>query len=327
MALAGAGDNPVGTLSFASAAYDALQNLGTKIVTVDRVGGAGGAASVLCKTYNNSAAAGRDYAAISRVLTWASGDTSPKNCDVTINNATPFLGTRRLYIELSDAHGAGLGSQTKATLTIYGSYQRGMLSFTSANFTAAQNLGTKTIYVNRTGGSRGAANVLCSTHNNSALAGHQFTTVSRVLTWTSGDASLKSCDVAISNAPPFVGNKSFYVELSDAHGAGLGSLAKTTVTINGSEVTRVPPPNGAVLLTWARPQFDTLGESLTNLAGYTIHYGNSPAAMNSTISIGSATTLEYEIGNLTAGTWYFAITAYTSAGVDSAPSSIVSSRI
>jgi hypothetical protein len=327
-AFAGASSSRADTLSFSSTDYGATQNLGVKITTVIRAGGFSGAASVLCKTYNNTAAAGHQYTAVSRVLTWASGDAMPKNCDVPISNAKPFYGNKTFYVELSNATGAALGTLKKTKVTIYGSARRGMLSFSSANYEAVQNLGTKIIYINRTGGSGGSASVLCKTYNNTAAAGRQYTAVSRVLTWANGDATPKACDVPINNAAPFSGSKTFYVALSDAAGATLGTLAKTTVTINGNAVTTsAARPNGAILLSWSRPTLDTHGETLKNLAGYKIHYGNSLRAMSRVIAVNSAAGLEYEIGNLPAGTWYFAITACTSDGVESELSSIVSGRI
>jgi hypothetical protein len=327
-AFAGASAGKPGTLSFSSSDYGATQNLGVKITTVIRAGGFSGAVSVLCRTYNNTAAAGSQYTAVSRVLTWESGDAMPKNCDVPISNAKPFYGMKTFYVELSNATGAALGTLKKTKVTIYGSARRGMLSFSSANYEAVQKLGTKIIYVNRTGGSGGAASVLCKTYNNTAVAGRQYTAVSHVLTWANGDATTKTCDVPINNAAPFSGSKTFYVELFDAAGAVLGTLTKTAVTINGSAVTAsAVRPNGAIVLSWSRPMLDTRGERITNLAGYKIHYGNSPGAMNRILTINSAVSLEYEIGNLPAGTWYFAISAYTSDDEESELSSIVSGRI
>jgi hypothetical protein len=327
-AFAGASGGRAGTLAFSSADYGATQNLGAKITTVIRDGGFSGAASVLCKTYNDTAAAGREYTAVSRVLTWASGDASPKNCDVLISDTKPFYGNRSFYVELSNAAGAALGTLKKTKVTIYGGARRGTVSFSSANYETVQKLGTKIIYVNRTGGSAGAAAVLCKTYNNTAAAGRQYTAVSRVLTWANGDATPKTCDVPINNAAPFSGVRTFYVELSDPAGATLGTLTKAAVTINGNAVTAsAARPPGAILLSWSRPTLDTHGENVTNLAGYKIHYGNSLRAMNRVIAVHSAASLAYEVGNLPAGTWYFAISAYTSDDVESELSGIVSGTI
>src|SRR5216683_117212 len=79
-----------GTLSMSWATAGAEQNLGTRLIAVNRRGGSVGAASVHCNTVNGTAIAGKDYTAVSSVITWASGDSADKWCNVTISNATPF---------------------------------------------------------------------------------------------------------------------------------------------------------------------------------------------------------------------------------------------
>ena len=50
----------------------------------------------------------------------------------------------------------------------------GTFSISAATYGALQNIGSKIIWVNRTGGS-GAASVLCSTRNDTAVSGMQYT--------------------------------------------------------------------------------------------------------------------------------------------------------
>lgn len=435
-ALAGASSGPTGTLTFSATDYGATQDLGVKITTVNRTGGAGGAGSVLCKTYDDTAMDGSDYTAVSRVLTWASGDATPKNCDVPISNAKPFYGNKTFYVELSNPTGAVLGTPKRTKVTIYGGAARGQLSLSSANYGVVQNIGIKIITINRTGGSSGAASVVCRTYDNTAIAGSQYAAVKSTLSWASGDMSAKNCLVSISNVTPFSGSKTFYVELSNAAGAALGTSTKATITIYGDEaastvslsaptyavaqnagsltilvnrtgyaggranvayatvngtaidgadyasqrgelkwdygdvaaksfvipISNAKPfagtktvaigiggaigavlgkdrsaivtinggavrPNAGAKISWTQPTHFTNGEIIMNLAGYKIHYGNDPAAMTRVVAINNAATLEYEIGNLAAGTWYFAISAYTANAEESELSSVVSSTI
>ena len=81
---------------------------------------------------------------------------------------------------------------------------------------------------------------------------------------------------------------------------------------------------GRVSLSWTPPTQNTDGTALTNLAGYRIHYGNNAAALDRTISIGSAGIALYVVENLAPGTWYFAVKALSSAGVESDFSATVS---
>jgi len=65
--------------------------------------------------------------------------------------------------------------------------------------------------------------VLCSTANGTAVAGKDYTAVSRVDHLGERDATVKWCNVAISDATPYTAKKTFYVKLSNPAGAPLGT--------------------------------------------------------------------------------------------------------
>ena len=88
-----------------------------------------------------------------------------------------------------------------------------------------------------------------------------------------------------------------------------------------------PPGTGSATLTWTAPTENTNGTPLTDLAGYIIRYGTSEGEMTHSISVPSASTTAYEVSNLAAGTYYFELIAYTSAGTESAPSNVGSKTI
>lgn len=90
-----------------------------------------------------------------------------------------------------------------------------------------------------------------------------------------------------------------------------------------------PPPasKGTATLTWSAPTTNTNGSALTDLAGYSIHYGTSAGSLTNTINIQNPGTTTYTVTNLSAGTWYFAISAYTNTGMDSALSNVGSKTI
>jgi hypothetical protein len=125
-----------GTIAMSWGTVGAEQNLGVRAIAVNRRGGASGAASVRCTTVNNTAVAGKDFTAINKVLTWASGDGADQDCNVTISDATPFTGQKTFYIRLSDASGAPLGTQSQTTVTIYGNQGGGLVSLSAATYTA-----------------------------------------------------------------------------------------------------------------------------------------------------------------------------------------------
>lgn len=88
-----------------------------------------------------------------------------------------------------------------------------------------------------------------------------------------------------------------------------------------------PATSGSATLTWTAPTTNTDGSALTDLAGYHIYYGNSPSALSTMIDVASAGTLSYTVGSLASGTWYFAISAYTTSGLQSALSGTGSKSI
>jgi hypothetical protein len=87
------------------------------------------------------------------------------------------------------------------------------------------------------------------------------------------------------------------------------------------------PETGSATLSWDPPTQNINGTPLTDLAGYYIHYGTSADDLTQTITVQGAHVSEYEIINLAAGTYYFAVTAYTSDGSESAASNVASKSI
>lgn len=112
------------------------------------------------------------------------------------------------------------------------------------------------------------------------------------------------------------------ITISASDGGGTASLGPFKI-----DVTAAAAGTGSATLSWTVPTQNTNGTPVTNLAGYHIYYGTSPDALNKVINVPEANTTEYEISNLSSGTYYFAITAYNSLGVDSADSNVGSKTI
>jgi hypothetical protein len=75
------------------------------------------------------------------------------------------------------------------------------------------------------------------------------------------------------------------------------------------------------------PTENTDGSVLTNLAGYTVYYGTSPGNLTQSVKVTNPGLTAYTMSNLPSGTWYFAVTSYSSAGIESSRSGIVSTTI
>jgi Putative Ig domain len=109
------------------------------------------------------------------------------------------------------------------------------------------------------------------------------------------------------------------IAISVSNGEQTADLAafSVTVTKSGSGTS-----TGNVTLSWTPVTQNTNGSAATDLAGYEVHYGSSPSAMNTVVTLANPSTTSYTVASLASGTWYFGITAYTSAGVQSALSNI-----
>ena len=110
------------------------------------------------------------------------------------------------------------------------------------------------------------------------------------------------------------------ISASDGHTSA--ALAPFSIYVTSSSGT-----TGTAKLTWTAPTTNTNGSGLTDLAGYHIYYGNSPSAMTKVITVSSPATTSYTVSSLASGTWYFAVNAYTTSGVESSLSNTGSKTV
>jgi hypothetical protein len=73
---------------------------------------------------------------------------------------------------------------------------------------------------------------------------------------------------------------------------------------------------GSATLSWTPPTQNSNGSALTDLAGYHIYYGTTPD-LGQTVTLANAGLTRYVLSGLTQTTWYFAMTAYDTAGNES----------
>ena len=106
------------------------------------------------------------------------------------------------------------------------------------------------------------------------------------------------------------------------------SVASSSPTSTGSGSTSTPPPAAkSIDVTWTAPTVNTNGSALTDLAGYTIYYGTSPTSLTRSVTVPNAGATDQVVQGLNGGTWYFAVKAYTSAGLESSYSTVISRTI
>jgi hypothetical protein len=308
-------------ITFTAGNFSVAQSDGSVSVTVARSGGGTSAATVEFTTADGTAVAGTDYTATSGTLSWAENDGTAKTVTVPISKSKLFSGERSFTIMLTNPTGSGanIGSPGNATVTITGglSTTGGSVGFSDDTYSVAQNTGTFTVTVDRTGGSSGAVSVAYGTANGTAIAGTDYTAASGILEWADGDATAKSFSVTISTAAAFSGSKTFRVTLSDGgSGVALASPSVATVTIVGSSsasagvlelsaasytvaqnsgvlaipVNRQDGSNGAVSVSYATSNGSAqAGTDFTSAAGTLSWAGGDTSAKTISVPIANAT--------------------------------------
>jgi hypothetical protein len=244
-----ADDDPPGAIDFKALSYDADETAGLATVTVQRVGGVGGAVSVAYATSDGSATAGADYAATDGTLTWAAGDRADKTFAVPLSWDGRAEGTESISLSLSDVGGgADAGPNSAAVIRIGDDGASGPLALTAGAYRVGEADGLVTIDVKRSGGSLGGpVSVDYSTSDGTAIAGADYDATAGTLTFAPGE-SAKSVTVHVTSDAVLEGDETLQLKLSNATGgASLGSPAGATVTIADDDAAPAaadPPPAG-----------------------------------------------------------------------------------
>lgn len=106
------------------------------------------------------------------------------------------------------------------------------------------------------------------------------------------------------------------VRITASDGASSTSMPTFSVAV-------VETTTGSVTLNWHPPTENVDGTPLQDLAGYKIYYGTAERQYDHSLEIDNPGVTSAVIGNLSLGTWYFAATATTAAGLESDPSAEV----
>jgi Putative Ig domain len=112
------------------------------------------------------------------------------------------------------------------------------------------------------------------------------------------------------------------IVITATDGTAKASLAAFSITVTATPVTP-----GTATVSWVAPTENVNGTALTDLAGYNVYYGTNSASLSQKVAVSNAGATAYTVNGLTSGTWYFAVTSYTSDGVESARSPLSSKTI
>lgn len=133
-------------------------------------------------------------------------------------------------------------------------------------------------------------------------------------------AAFNSSTGQLSGTPKVSGNYSNIV-IGVTNGVSKATLPPFTITVNSSGA---PLATGGVTISWTPPTENTNGSALTNLSGYHIYYGTNQSNLNNVVNITNTGLASYVVSNLSAATWYFALTSVNSSGVESPRTAVMS---
>jgi hypothetical protein len=108
------------------------------------------------------------------------------------------------------------------------------------------------------------------------------------------------------------------ITISVSDGRDSASIGPFTVSVQAAAA--IGP--GSAALSWTAPTNNEDGTPIASLAGYHVYYSTDPSSFGNAVEVAGGSTTTYNVTGLTAGTYYFAVAAYNSDGVESAMSNI-----
>ncbi len=114
------------------------------------------------------------------------------------------------------------------------------------------------------------------------------------------------------------------ISVSVSDGAKSASLTPFSITVAAAPTVPPPVTLASATLSWVAPDTNTDNSALTDLAGFRIYYGKAANALDQIVRVTNPTVTQQVIDNLVTGTWYFAVSAVSSSGAESALSTLAS---
>lgn len=228
------------TVEFAGSDFSVNEQDGNAVITVrlNRSGSGNDTVTVQYFTETGSATPGSDYTPVSAGsnsrLTFGPGETIKTFLIPIVNDAAPE-NTETVGLVLANPTNATLGTASAATLGILDNDSAGVVQFSSSNYSVSENGGsvTLTVLLNRTGNTNSTVTATYTTAAGSA-AQNRFGATSGQITFAPGSA-VATITVPIVNDSVIQPPQTFFVVLTGATNASLGSPASAAVTIQDDD--------------------------------------------------------------------------------------------
>ena len=120
--------------------------------------------------------------------------------------------------------------------------------------------------------------------------------------------------------PAEVGTTTAGIVIGVSDGAASASLGAFSISVQAVA-------SGSATLSWQPPTTNSDGSPLTNLAGYRVYWGTTPGSYASSATVTNPGITSYVVESLTPNTYYFAVKAINTTGVESVFSNSASKTI
>lgn len=228
---------PAGDFVMSSASYDVDENIQTITVTVNRINGDYGQASVDIATISDSATNGEDFEELIQTVIFVHGETS-KDVSITMIDDDVFEGDESFNVQLSNpSNRSELGSLVNATVTINEDEPEppaGELNWSVSNLTVDESVGSFELLFNRENGDYGECTVTATISHSSTSADDFSGNTTSVLVL--GDSVTSgSVNFSIRDDTQDESNESFSIVLSGSPRCSAGVSNTVTVTVTDND--------------------------------------------------------------------------------------------
>jgi hypothetical protein len=223
-------DDPVTSVQFSQANYNALENAGTARITVTLSIHSEQSVLIDYATSDGTAQAGSDYTAVSGTLTFPAGEVS-QTFDVPVIDDLNHEHDQAAHLTLSNPSNATIAGTNPAALTIIDNDPEPKVQFSTASvYSVTESGGQFTIAVTLSLQSEVTATVDYSTAPGTAAANVDYTPVTGTLTFSPGVTS-QVIHVPILNDALYENNETLSLHLANPSESVVGGQNPATLTI------------------------------------------------------------------------------------------------
>lgn len=255
-----------GVIAFAPPVVNVFRDATNAVLTVRRLGGSTGAASLSYATQPGTATLGSDYVHRTGSLTFAPGQTEA-TLSVPLLPGVTNREVESFYVNLSAISGFVVaGANTRAQINLL---ELPTVEFARTNYLVSEGFGSATVQLARSGALNRAFAVELQAQSLTAQEGTDFTPVHETLSFAINDTAWGH-SILVHDNPEFTGDRSFRLSLSAPDGARLGSRSNAVVTLleNDTEAGPGLAANGTVRALMVQPDGKLLvGGAFRHLLG------------------------------------------------------------